>query len=388
MTDQPPVRIGYLGPEGTFSEEAARGRARAWPAAELVPLPSLEDVIRALRAGDLDEAVLPAENAGEGAVTATLDLLVYETDDLGIQAEMVLPVRHSLAARPGVRLEQVTRVLSHPQALGQCRGWLARHLPGAVLEETASTAQAAARVARSGEALAAVAAPRAAALHGLTVLAGDIADLSRNATRFLVLARGPGAGGGRKTSLVAALADRPGALYDLLGEFARRGINLSRIESRPARTRLGEYLFLIDIEGSPEARALAQALDGARALCTSLRVLGSYDVFERGSSPDAAVPNIPALRESIDALDGRLVELLARRTALAREIGRLKRGPVRDPRREREVIARVRRLAAGYGLDPETAEGVFRLILTHSVMVQTAQRGIFLQACPNPPGAP
>lgn len=285
------VRIGYLGPVGTFSEMAARERARAWPAAELIPIPSLAAVIAALRAGDLDEGVLPAENAGEGAVTITVDLLAYESEGLGIYSEVVLPVRHALLVRPGVTAADVSRVLSHPQALGQCRGWLARHLPGVPLDETASTAEATLRVAgATGKPWAAVAGSRAAALHGLSILVHDIADLAGNATRFLVLAPGSGAVGGRKTSLVASLPDRPGALYALLGEFARHGINLCRIESRPARTRLGEYIFQIDIEGEPGSDVVQEVLSAARKRCLNLRVLGSYDVIKFGVRQD--VPDL------------------------------------------------------------------------------------------------
>jgi prephenate dehydratase len=276
------MRIAYLGPPGTFSEEAvarcdlARGDAP-------VPHPTFADAYRALRAGEVDGALLPIENSIEGSVGATLDLLVHEPGPL-IRRELLLPVRQHLLVRAGTRLEEVRRVLSHPQAIGQCSRFLRDRLAGVSLEPTHSTADAARKVAAGEPDAAAIGSRTAAERFGLAVLAEAIQDVDENVTRFVLLAQADEAPTGRdRTSIAFTLdRDRPGGLYEVLGELARRGINLSKVESRPMKEALGHYVFFLDFERhrlDPEAAA---ALDGVRGRVHRLYLLGSY--------PQAAAP--------------------------------------------------------------------------------------------------
>jgi prephenate dehydratase len=270
------MRIAYLGPPGTFSEEAvarcelARGDAPA-------PHPTFADAYRALRAGEVDGALLPIENSIEGSVGATLDLLVHEPGPL-IRRELLLPVRQHLLVRSGTRLDEVKRVLSHPQAIGQCSRFLRDRLPGVSLEPTHSTADAARKVAAGEPDAAAIGSRAAADRFGLAVLAESIQDVDENVTRFVLLAQADEAPTGRdRTSIAFTLdRDRPGGLYEVLGEFARRGINLSKVESRPMKEALGHYVFFLDFERHRLEPEAAQALDGVRALVHRLYLLGSY----------------------------------------------------------------------------------------------------------------
>jgi prephenate dehydratase len=270
------MRIAYLGPPGTFSEEAvarcdlARGDAP-------VPHPTFADAYRALRAGEVDGALLPIENSIEGSVGATLDLLVHEPGPL-IRRELLLPVRQHLLVRAGTRLEEVRRVLSHPQAIGQCSRFLRDRLAGVSLEPTHSTADAARKVAAGEPDAAAIGSRTAAERFGLAVLAEAIQDVDENVTRFVLLAQADEAPTGRdRTSIAFTLdRDRPGGLYEVLGELARRGINLSKVESRPMKEALGHYVFFLDFERHRLDAEAAQALAGVRALVHRLYLLGSY----------------------------------------------------------------------------------------------------------------
>ncbi|HEY8498614.1 MAG TPA: prephenate dehydratase [Limnochordales bacterium] len=269
---------GYLGPEGSFSHEAARRWRRLHPeAGPLVPFGDLGALFAAAERGRVAFAVCPLENSLEGSVVLTLDLWLHEST-LRQVGEVVLPVHQWLMVRPGVTLTQVERVLSHPHALMQCRRTLQALLPGVPTEGVSSTAEAARRVAASPRPWAAVAGAEAAALHGLELAFGPAQDGQPNATRFGVLARGWPAptGRDRTTLVVGSLRDRPGLLRDLLAEFADRGINLTRIESRPSREGLGRYLFLIDLEGHAEDPAVAEAIAAVRRQVGYLRLLGSY----------------------------------------------------------------------------------------------------------------
>ncbi|MGD0621598.1 MAG: prephenate dehydratase [Thermacetogeniaceae bacterium] len=269
-------RIGYLGPRGTFSEQAARvlldGRE-----GECMPSDSLEQVLGKVASGELDEGIVPVENSSEGAVGATLDLLALHYD-LAVRGELVLPVSHCLMARPGVRIAQVERVLSHPQVLAQCRKFLQQKLPRALPVECPSTAAAAAQVADCNNPWAALGYSLAADNYGLAVLEPEANDCPENSTRFWVIGREPlsSPGAGAKTSIVFSIRDRPGALYHILGEFARRGLNLTRIESRPAKKRLGDYLFFIDFMGPTGLPQVQDALAGVGFRTLFLKVLGSY----------------------------------------------------------------------------------------------------------------
>lgn len=283
-------RIAYLGPEGTFTEQATR----QWdPATEQQPwpLPTVPAVLSALRDGTADTAVVPFENSVEGSVPATLQALV-ETDDVRIVGEVLVEVQFDLLARAGTHLADVRTVATHPHAAAQTRDWLADRLPGAELVPESSTARAAQAVAE-GRYDAAVAGPGAAAAYGLSALARGIADRQGALTRFVVLrpradACLPAPTGADRTTLVALIwANRPGALLELLEQFAVRGIDLARLESRPTGEGLGEYLFWIDADAHLAEPRMAEALLGLRRTTRDLRFLGSYP---RGDARAHAVP--------------------------------------------------------------------------------------------------
>lgn len=269
---------GYLGPEGSFSHAAARRWASRHPeVGALVPFADLPSLFAAAARGEVACAVCPLENALEGSVVLTLDLWLHEST-LAQIGEVTVPVEQWVLVRPGVRLSDVTRVLSHPHALMQCRRTLQALLPGVPQETVSSTAEAARQVASCEQPWAAVAAEEAAARHGLSVAFGPAQDGGPNATRFGVLAHGWPAptGRDRTTLVVGSLQDRPGLLRDLLDAFATRAINLTRIESRPSREGLGRYLFVIDLEGHLTDPAVRDALREVRRQVGYLRVMGSY----------------------------------------------------------------------------------------------------------------
>lgn len=270
------MRIAYLGPPGTFSEEAVT-RCDLAGGDEPLPLASFADAWDAVLAGKADAALLPVENSIEGAIGTTLDLLVHRAG-LMIRREVLLPVQQQLLAPAGTTLAQVTRVLSHPQPLGQCAHFLHERLPAARLEATHSTADAAIQV-RQGLAHAAAIGSRAAAgRYGLAIIAESIQDSDENTTRFLLVARTDEAQTGRdRTSIAFTLdRDRPGGLYEVMGEFASRGINLSKVESRPMKQALGHYVFFLDFEGHRLDAPCAAALESLRKQVHRLYLLGSY----------------------------------------------------------------------------------------------------------------
>jgi prephenate dehydratase len=278
MPGTPPARYAYLGPAGTFSEVALRTLPAA-ASAELVAFPSVPDVLDAVRRGDVTAAVVPLENSVEGSVATTLDELATG-DPVVITRELLLPVSFSLLARPGTTLADVTRVTTIPHAEAQVRGWLRRTLPTAQFIPAASTADGARAVA-AGEADAAVAAALAAEHYRLEVLVGDIHDVEGAVTRFvLVMPAGspPSAPtGADRTTLVASIADdHPGALLEILTEFAVRGVNLTRIESRPTGQGIGRYYFSVDCEGHIADKRVGEAMSALRRICDDVRFLGSY----------------------------------------------------------------------------------------------------------------
>ncbi|WP_243317748.1 prephenate dehydratase [Geothrix paludis] len=267
-----PLRVAFLGPEGTFTHLAARHQFGG--SGQALPQGTIQAVFQAVERQRADYGVVPVENATEGSVDSTLD--AFLDSSLAICAEILLPVDQALLLRPGLDLGGVRRVYSHPQALGQCRRWLEAHLPGADRIEAPSTSEAA-RLAREDAEGAAVASELAADLFGLRVAETKIQDLAANATRFLVLGPKSAEPTGRdRTTLLAMAQDGPGALLRLLEPLARRGLNLSRIQSRPTRRKLWEYVFFLDVEGHAADPALAEALEELRGVCVSLKVLGSY----------------------------------------------------------------------------------------------------------------
>ncbi|HKA69976.1 MAG TPA: prephenate dehydratase [Actinomycetes bacterium] len=279
MPGVPPARYAYLGPEGTFTESALRSVPAA-AKAELLPCPSVPAALDVVRRGEADGAMVPLENSVEGSVPATLDELAAG-DPLIVRREVLLPVGFALLARSGTDLEKVRRIGTHPHAHAQCRTWLAVNLPEAEIIPTASTASAAAAAAEPGSHLdAAIAAPIAAEHYRLVSLVADIEDNPHAVTRFVLVGKPappPAATGADKTSLVAYIADdHPGALLEVLTEFSVRGINLTRIESRPTGDRLGRYCFSIDCEGHVDDARVGEALMGLRRVCADVRYLGSY----------------------------------------------------------------------------------------------------------------
>jgi prephenate dehydratase len=270
-------RYSYLGPEGTFSEAALRSIPEA-AGAERVPCVSVADALDAVRRGEVVAALVPLENSVEGSVSETLDELAVG-EPLQIVREVLLPVSFALLVRAGTTLASISTVTTIPHAEAQVRGWLRRALPDARFLAASSTADGARAVA-AGEADAAVAAPLAAERYQLEVLAGDIADIAGAVTRFVLVSRPvppPPVTGADRTSVVAYIADdHPGALLELLTELAVRGVNLTRIESRPTGVGLGRYCFSMDAEGHVMQERVGEALAAMKRLCADVRFLGSY----------------------------------------------------------------------------------------------------------------
>jgi len=279
MPGVPPARYAYLGPAGTFAEQALRTLPAA-ARAELLPERSVPAALEAVHRGDADAAMVPLENSVEGPVAITLDALATGPP-LTVTREVLLPVRFALLARHGTALGDVRRVVTHPHAEAQTRRWVARELPAASVLPALSTAAAAAAVADPSAGYdAAICAPIAAERYHLQVLASDVADSAGAVTRFVLVSRPgppPPPTGADKTSLVAFIAeDHPGALLEILEEFAVRGVNLTRIESRPTGDGIGRYCFSVDAEGHVAEARVGEALAGLRRVCADVRYLGSY----------------------------------------------------------------------------------------------------------------
>ncbi len=283
------LKVGYLGPEGTFSEEASILYAKKLKNVELIPYSTIHDLLVAVDYGKVNEGITPIENSIEGTVGVVSDMLVRDVN-LKIREEVVLPVYHYLITRKGVRLKDVTDIISHPQALDQCKGWLRKNLPKAQLHLSYSTADAVRQVALGKETelpvlgtgrkrvFAAIGPKASAKLYGLRIVAEKINDYKDNLTRFIVVSkRDHPRTGDDKTSIVFSLAkDRPGGLYNVLGEFAIRYINLTKIESRPSKRALGDYYFFVDMQGHRIDKAVKEALDDIKRKAPFMKILGSY----------------------------------------------------------------------------------------------------------------
>ena len=276
----PSTTVAYLGPAGTFTEEALFSQPDLARAAHLA-LASFPEVLAAVGQDRADIGLLALENSIEGTVNVTLDQLIFD-QELWIVRELQIPVTQCLVGVGSARFEQVKKVLSIPVATAQCRGWLAAHLPGAEEEATASTGDAVRRAAEAHDPhVVAIGTRRAAELYGLEVLAADIEDHGSNTTRFVVVARPswglPAPTGHDKTSLVCfQSSDHPGSLHSILGQFAARDINLTKLESRPTKTALGDYCFVIDIDGHLADEVVADCLRDLHATLAAVKFLGSY----------------------------------------------------------------------------------------------------------------
>jgi prephenate dehydratase len=298
-------RVGYLGPAGTFSEEALLASAEP-DAVEPVALASIYDAVMALLGGDVSWALVPIENSLEGSISVTLDLLGGDAGEVKIVGEALLRVRHSLIAAGEVPLQEIETVITHPQVPGQCTLFLRNELSNARVLAAASTAEAVRTVVSEGRReQAALGTPLAASIYGGTIIREGVEDRDDNETRFVWLGAPAGSGGRDpapppplradadskwKTSLVfwGAGADRPGWLVRCLDEFACRNLNLTKIESRPRRQRLGSYMFFADVAGSVEDQPVAEAVAGVRAMCEEVRVLGSYPAAAEPAPSHAA----------------------------------------------------------------------------------------------------
>ncbi|HVD41170.1 MAG TPA: prephenate dehydratase [Solirubrobacterales bacterium] len=274
------MRIAYLGPAGTFTEDAL---GEAIPAGGFEPLrtPTIPDAILAVERGEAERALVPIENSLEGSVRPTLDALAFEAPAVTIVGEHDYRVRVHLIAREGTRAEDVEAVLSHPQPLAQCQRFLRQRFPEIELRNSSSTAAAVRMVSESSRPWAALGARAAAVLYGCELLLEGVEDSADNVTRFVWIApegSEPVGSGPWKTSLVFSEvgADHPGALVECLSEFSGRGINLTRIESRPLRQGLGQYMFFCDLEGRESDSAVAEAIAALRTKAASVRILGSY----------------------------------------------------------------------------------------------------------------
>ena len=280
------MRVAYLGPAGTFSEDALRA-AVAGSSVEPLPAPTIYDAIVAVDDGRADRALVPFENSIEGSVRATLDALAFDAPSVAIVGEHDQPIANSLIARSELDLARIEVVLSHPQASAQCARFIRDELPQADVRAAASTADAVREVSASEKPWAALGAAGAAAIYGCVVLREGVEDDAGNVTRFVWLApagtRPTGDGPWKTTLCFSELgADHPGALVEALTEFSSREVNLTRIESRPLRQGLGRYMFFIDLEGAAEAPAVAAAVEALRAKAENVRVLGSYPVISAG----------------------------------------------------------------------------------------------------------
>ena len=267
-------KVGMLGPKGTYSEEAA---VKVYGSSKnFIYFPTIEEVIRAVEYEDIDYGFVPIENSIEGTVTSTIDTLIRSK--VSVVEEVVYPVKHTLLARKGTLLEGVEEVLSHPQAIAQCSGYITRILPSCTLTPTSSTAEAARLVSVDGK-KAAIASARLSEVYGLEVLSTDIQDVKTNETRFFILAKRPRSrepNRSYKTAIFFAVQDEPGSLYRVLSEFAENKINLTKLESRPSKLKLGEYTFYLEFSGNITDEPIQGCLRSIQSSITELKIFGSF----------------------------------------------------------------------------------------------------------------
>lgn len=273
LAQQEPLKIGFLGPEGTHSQQAVF--KHFGHSIHGLPLASIEEVFQEVEAGNADFGVVPVENSTQGTIQSTLDMFL--TSKLKISGEVELRVHQHLLSRSG-RIEDIERVYSHPQSFAQCKAWLRQYLPKAEKIAVASNAEAARR-ARNADDAAAIAGASAGNVYGLKNVAGPIEDRPDNTTRFLVIGRELFTPSGNdRTSLLIFIKDQPGALYNVLSPFAKRGLSMNRIESRPGHTGRWQYAFFVDIGGHVQEQAMREALEELEELAHEVKVLGSYPV--------------------------------------------------------------------------------------------------------------
>ncbi len=267
---------GYLGPEGTFSEEALLYIA-GFKKEDLIPYGTVEDVIRAVEEDKVSKGIVPIENSIEGSVNATLDMLIFESDLL-IEKEIIMPIKHNLITHAGIEIEKIEKIISHPQATAQCRKYLQRYFKDIPHQAANSTSEAVAKTAEGKPEFAAIGTSLAAEIYNLQVFEEDIADFKDNKTRFLLIGKEKMRKTGHdKTTLICFIyEDRPGMLLQILQEFAFRYINLTKIQSRPTKEGLGKYCFYIDLEGHIEDEEVSSAVKCLECKIRNVKLLGSY----------------------------------------------------------------------------------------------------------------
>ena len=280
-------KIAYLGPEGTFTEEAlliyidklkkSHLQGVDIEDIEKVPFPMIPDVIKSVDRGESQEGIVPIENSNEGAVPLTLDVLTFESE-AKIIAEITIPIKHHLIVKKGTEPKNIMKIISHPHATAQCRVYLNLNFPDSEIIAANSTAEAVRKLREAEADTAAVGTKIAAELYGLDILESDIEDNKDNKTRFVIVSNFIATKTGNdKTSIVCFLKkDKPGSLFNILKEFAERGINLTRLESRPAKKDLGDYVFMIDMEGHVHDKTIYEALESLRDKVYLVKLLGSY----------------------------------------------------------------------------------------------------------------
>jgi prephenate dehydratase len=273
-------KISYLGPEGTFSQEALLKYSAGLTGLTLIPLPTIIEVIKSIDRGDAEEGVVPIENSIEGSVNITQDILTFESEAKIIR-ELTLPIKHNLIAKKGIKINKIKKVISHPHATAQCRMFLSANLPEAEIIAANSTAEAVKKLTELDPDTAAIGTKIAARLYNLDIIADDIEDSKANKTRFIFVGNYiPAKSGFDKTSIVCFLKkDKPGSLFNILKEFADRNINLTKIESRPARKDIGDYVFMIDMEGPIHDKVVYDAIESLRRDVYMIKILGSYPIW-------------------------------------------------------------------------------------------------------------
>lgn len=276
------MKIGYLGPKGTFSHEAVKKYIKNLKDYEMIDFLSMEDIVKAVRHKELDEAVFPIENSIEGSINVTLDMLSFE-NDIQIKSEIVIDIHQNLMIKKEGTLEQIEWVLSHPQPIGQCRKFIETQIPNARVRCVYSTSQAAEEVANNEKPnLAAVGSLIAAEVYGLKVIKKDIQDENNNSTRFVVIGKNELKSTGKdKTSIVFSTEDKPGSLYRVLDIFNLWDINMTKIVSRPQKNELGKYIFFVDLLGHIDDDDVRDAIIMVKRKASFFKFLGSYPVFIR-----------------------------------------------------------------------------------------------------------
>jgi prephenate dehydratase len=274
-------KIAYLGPPGTFTEEALDKFVGDISQIKKIPFSTVTEVIKSVDKGEADEGLVPIENSIEGSVNITQDILTFESE-AKIIGEVTIPVKHSLIGKKKIKLGKVRRIISHPHATAQCRKFLAANLKGVEIVAANSTAEAVKILKKEDDDVAAIGTKIAAKIYGLEIIESDIEDNKDNKTRFVFIGNKiQPRTGSDKTSIVCFLKeDRPGSLYNILKEFAQRNINLTRLESRPAKKNLGDYVFMIDLDGHLHDKNVFEAIEVLRRGVYMVKILGSYPKWE------------------------------------------------------------------------------------------------------------